>query len=53
MIHRSLVGSYTPNLFMLPMPCSFGGMNKPAVYTYCCGSYLAYKVLGMGDVWSY
>jgi hypothetical protein len=40
MIQRSLVRSYTPNLFMLPMPCSFGGMNKPVVYIHCCALYL-------------
>ena len=35
-IRRLLVGLYTPNLVMLSMPCSFGGMNEPFMYIHCC-----------------
>ena len=34
-ILRLLAGEYMPDLVVLPMPCSFGGMNEPSVYMHC------------------
>ena len=36
-IRKLLVGQYTPEPNVLPMPFSYGGVNDPSVYMRCWG----------------
>ena len=44
-ILRFLVGEYTHDMAVLPMPCSSGGMNEPSMYMHCWGLNLSVGIL--------